>query len=156
MTAAKPPRKAKDKEPSWAEVRDQRRLSRPPFAAGLCAGARGLADHSTPEGDALLTWYRTAGAWNGREVRLYLARRAIAAKWSCTTAQAVAIIKAAMAHVLFPARRRGSNHPEIDLHAGMRKSVFLDLRGQVGGWLRAGILDAEYGYALATWEPPTP
>lgn len=146
----------KGREPSTAEVRDSRKRSYTPRFAGLCAGARGLADQSTPEGDALLTWYRTAGAWNGREVRLYLARRVLAAKWSCTTAQAVAIIEAAMAHVLVPALRRGSNRPNMDPHAGMRKAVFLDLRGQAGGWLRAGILDAEYGYALATWEPPTP
>ena len=154
MTAAKP--KSKDKEPSWAEVRDRRRRSRPPCFAGLCAGGRGLADHSTCEGDALLTWYRSAGAWNAHEVRLYLARRAIAANWTCTTLQAAAIIESAMAHVLVPARRPGGSRPDIEANAGMRKAAFLDLRGQAGGWLRAGILDAEYGYALATREPPTP
>lgn len=154
--AGKPKAKPKPKEPSWAEVRDKRRRSRPPFFAGLCAGGRGLADQSTPEGDALLTWYRTAGAWNGREVRLYLARRAIAAKWTCTTPQAAAIIESAMAHVLVPARRPGGSRPDMDAHAGMRKSAFLDLRGQAAAWLRAGILDAEYGYWAATREPPTP
>lgn len=156
MTAGKPKAKRKLKEPSWAEVRDKRRRSRPPFFAGLCAGGRGLADQSTPEGDALLTWYRTAGAWNAQSVRIYLARRAIAAGWTCSTLQAVAIIESAMALVLVPVRRRGGDRPNIEPHAGMRKVVFFELRAQAGAWLRAGILDAEYGYALATREPLTP
>lgn len=156
MTGGKAKAKNKPKEPAWAEVRDQRRRSRPPFAAGLCAGGRGLANHSTREGDALLTWYRTAGAWNGREVRLYLARRAIAAMWTCTTQQAAAIIESAMAHVLVPARRPGAIRPDMEPHAGVRKGVFLAMRGQAAAWLRAGILDAEYGYWIATREPSTP
>lgn len=130
MTGGKAEGRAKPKESAWAEVRDRRRRSRPPFAAGLCAGGRGLANHSTREADALLTWYRTAGAWNGREVRLYLARRAIAATWICTTQQAAAIIESAMAHVLVPTRRPGGIRPELPPNAGMRKGLFLDLRGQ--------------------------
>lgn len=149
-----PKGKRKDREPSWAEVRDCRKRSYTPRFAGLCAGARGLADQSTPEGDALLTWYRTAGAWNGREVRLYLARRVCAANWTCTAKQAAAIIEDAMAHVLIPPRRQHRQGKRT--HAGLRKDAFFEMRGQAGGWLRAGILDAEYGYAMATREPHTP
>lgn len=125
--------------------------SRPPRYAGLDAGARGLADHATRDADALLLWYRTQGQENRTEVELYLARRAIAADWRCTTVQAAAIIRDAMAHVV-------SRRPRANAQmAGMRKADYLDLRGRASAWLRAGVMEAVWRYEMANLpEPPPP
>jgi hypothetical protein len=121
--------------------------SRPPTYAGLDAFARGLADHATRDADALLLWYRTAGQENRRHVELYLARRAIAAKWDCTTQQAAAVIADAMTHV---ALRRPNGAGRAAYSVGMRKANFLELRALASAWLRAGVMDAVWRYGLAT------
>lgn len=122
--------------------------SRRPVFCGLDAGARGFADYTTPDADALLVWYRSAGRAERRAVQLYLARRAVAAGWSCSITQAKAVIEDAMFHVLIPPGRRGAPTKGA-LTAGMRKREFYRLRADAGAWLRAGILDAEYRHALA-------
>ena len=126
------------------------RQSRPPRYLGLDAGARGLADHWSRDGDALLTWYRSHGRENRHAVCLYLARRAIAADWGCTSTQAVAIIEEAMHHV---ANRRPRARAQV---VGLRKATFLHLRQQASAWLRAGILDAVWRYELANRREPLP
>ena len=124
--------------------------SKVPTLAGLDAGARGIADHLSREGDALLVWFRTAGRMQRRDVELYLARRAIAAGWDCDSADAAAIIRDAMLHVLTRRKRCAAKQ------LGMRKCDFLALRSRASAWLRAGILDAcwRYGIAADLWEPP--
>lgn len=117
--------------------------SKPPRYAGLDAGARGMADHATREADALLLWYRTCGQDNRTEVELYLARRAIAADWHCTTPQAAEIIRDAMAHVI--TRRPNAGASAVTL----RKADYLEMRGQASAWLRAGLLEAVYRYEMA-------
>lgn len=125
--------------------------SRPPRYAGLDAGARGLADHGRArDADALLVWYRTMGQDRRSAVELYLARRAIAADWQCTTEQAAAIIREAMAHV---ATRRPRAYAAV---LCMRKATFLALREQASAWLRAGIMEAVWRYELATLPEPLP
>lgn len=127
------------------------RQSRPPSYAGLDAGARGLADHWTPDADALLLWYRTGGADRRLDVELYLGRRAIVTGWTCTTEQAAMIIREAMAHVA--TRRPRANAAGVRI----RKETFLVLRQQASAWLRAGILDAVWRYEMANRpEPPPP
>jgi hypothetical protein len=121
--------------------------SRPPTYAGLDAFARGLADHTTRDADALLLWYRTAGQENRRHVELYLARRVIAAEWDCTTEQAAAVIGDAITHV---ATRRPNGAGRTAYTVGMRKAAFLELRALASAWLRAGVMDALWRYGLAT------
>lgn len=117
--------------------------SRPPRFAGLDAGARGLADQTTKDADALLVWYRTMGVEKQREVELFLARRAVAAQWECSDVQAVAVIRDAMRLVALRAAKCGS------AGVGIRKSRYLDLRAMAGAWLRAGIMEAVYRYEAA-------
>jgi hypothetical protein len=119
------------------------KCSKPPSYAGLCAGARGLADYSTRDADALLLWYRSGGRIHRREVQCYIARRCIAAGWLCTIEQAAAIIEEAMLVVVTRRHRVGTSR------ARMRKGQFLDMRAQVSAWLRAGIMDALWRYGLA-------
>ncbi|BCT96679.1 hypothetical protein LYSHEL_25500 [Lysobacter helvus] len=123
-----------------------------PALVGLDAGARGIADHMTREGDDLLVWFRSAGRMQTQEVQLYLARRVIAAGWNCDASDAAAIIRDAMLHVL--TRRR----PCAAKVLRMRKRDFLALRSRASAWLRAGILDANWRYGIAAdlWEPPPP
>ena len=125
--------------------------SRPPRYAGLDAGARGIAAHATRDADALLLWYRTQGQEHRTEVELYLARRAIAADWCCTTEQAAAIIRDAMVHVI--SRQPNANAQVVS----MRKSDYLALRGRASAWLRAGVMEAVWRYEMANLPelPPT-
>lgn len=129
------------KQAHWSGELTGPKTSKPPHFAGLNAAARGLADHATHDGDALLLWYRTYGEIGKTDVELYLARRAIGAGWRCSTAQAVQIIDDAMAHVITRRPRAGA--------VAMRKDDYLKLRGQASGWLRAGLVEAVYRYGIA-------
>lgn len=127
------------------------RESRPPRFAGLDAGARGLADHTTKDADALLVWYRTMGTAKRREVELFLARRAVAARWDCSDVQAVAVIRDAMEHVARRSTKFGAKA------VAMRKDRYLDLRAKAAAWLRAAVMDAVWRYGVANLrEPQTP
>ena len=105
-----------------------------------------MADHSTTDADALLTWYRAAGRCHARDVRLHLARRAIAADWPCTAQQAAAIIEATLVHVL---TRRAPCAATGARDVAMRKDVYLQLRATASAWLRAGVMEAEWRYGAA-------
>lgn len=118
----------------------------PPSMAGLCAGARGLADHCQLDGDALLVWYRTGGRLNATAARLHVARRAVAAGWQCTTTQAVAVIGDALTLV---ATRRAPSAQQSAKASGMRKASYLELRVQASAWLRASIMQAEWRHGRA-------
>lgn len=122
--------------------------SRPPSYAGLDAAALGFADFTTRDADALLVWFRTGGRAHRVTVELYLARRAIAADWSCTAEQAAHVIRDAMLHVTIPPGRRGAPTRGA-LTAAMRKRDFYRLRASAAAWLRAAIMDAAYRYGVA-------
>lgn len=117
--------------------------SRPPLDNTACAGARGFARHGTPEGDALLVWYRSHGREQVRAVELYLARRALIAGWPCSDALAAEVIRWAMAHV-----RAGRCRTE-PLAIRLRDETAQELRATAAAWLRAGIMEAEWRYGLA-------
>ena len=117
--------------------------SRPPIDNTACAGARGFARHGTPEGDALLVWYRSHGREQVRAVELYLARRALVACWPVASGQALAIIRWAMAHVR---AGRCRTRPQA---IGIRAEVAQRLRADAAAWLRAGIMEAQWRYGLA-------
>ncbi|MGV8959356.1 MAG: hypothetical protein ACOH1V_03095 [Stenotrophomonas sp.] len=119
---------------------------KPPYFAGMCAGARGIARHTQPDADALLVWYRTAGRTGANAVRLHLARRAIAADWQCFPHQAVVVIEDAMVLVL---RRHAPAASVSAQSVAMRKAEFLVLRCQASTWLRASIMEAEWRYGCA-------
>jgi hypothetical protein len=106
-----------------------------------------MAKHGTPEGDALLMWYRTHGRDNLQAVQLYLARRAIAAGWTCSNADAVTVIGDAMKHVV--AGRRRCRPSQLC----MREEDAQELRASASAWLRAGIMEAVWRYGLADAEP---
>jgi hypothetical protein len=120
--------------------------SKPPTYAGLNAGARGMADHATRDADSLLTWYRTGGREQAQAVQMYVARRVLAARWDCTLQQAVAVIDGAMHHVATRQPRAGC------IGACLRKETFLEYRAQASAWLRAGIMEAEWRYDVASLE----
>jgi len=118
----------------------------PPVTSTLCAATRGYARHGTPEGDALLVWYRSHGRDRVRDVELYLARRALAACWPVTTHQARLLIHWAMAHV----RAGRCRTPQVA--TGLRDATAQALRGDAAAWLRAGIVEACWRYGLARGE----
>ena len=130
----------------------KRKESRPPVYAGLDAAARGFAEFITRDADALLVWYRTGGRERRREAQLYIARRAIAARWDCTAEQAFIVIEDALTHVA------SSRHAPSHRAACMRKKHYFRLRALASAWLRAGILDALYRYhsAIESPEPAKP
>lgn len=140
-----------NRQAHWSGEAVRPRQSRPPCYAGLDAGARGMADHWAQDADALLTWYRTGGQDNRITVELYLARRAIAADWNCTSKQAVTVIREAMLHVATRRPRKAAQE------AHMREGDFLEYRGRASAWLRAGIMEAVWRYELANLpEVPPP
>lgn len=117
--------------------------SSPPIGFTACAGARGFARHGTPDGDALLVWYRSHGTARVSDVERYLARRAMVACWPCDDATAVATIRAAMEHV------RAGRTSRLSPMVGLRKERYQAWRAQASAWLRAGIMEAEWRYGLA-------
>jgi hypothetical protein len=117
--------------------------SRPPAYNTLCAGTRGFAKHGTPEGDWLLTWFRSHGREQVRAVELYLARRALVACWPVDSERALLLIRWAMAHVL-SGRCRTCPVP-----VALRDETAQTLRGDAASWLRAGLMEAQWRYGLA-------
>ena len=117
--------------------------STPPAYNTLCAGTRGFAKHGTPEGDWLLTWFRSHGREQVRAVELYLARRAIVACWPVDAERALLLIRWAMAHVV-AGRCRTCPVP-----VALRDATAQALRGDAASWLRAGLMEAQWRYGLA-------
>lgn len=117
--------------------------SHPPVTFTACAAARGFARHGTPEGDALLIWYRSHGTERIREVEMYLARRVISAGWDFPAEEAARIIRAAMVHV------RAGRTSALRTPRGIRKARYQEHRAQASAWLRAGIMEANWRYGLA-------
>lgn len=117
--------------------------SRPPLNNTLCAGARGFAQHGTPEGDSLLVWYRSHGRERVRAVELHLARRALLSCWPVSSEHAILLIRWAMAHVMAGRCRT----PPVPVC--LRDETAQALRGDAAAWLRAGIMEAQWRYGLA-------
>lgn len=124
--------------------------SKPPRHVGLDAGARGMAKHLTPESDSLLVWYRSHGESQKKAVGLYLARRIVAAGWTCSTQDALILIDCAMTRVAAGRTRKRYLLP------AMRRDDAQELMALATAWLRAGIMDAEWRYGLANAELETP
>ena len=117
--------------------------SKPPIHCTTCAATRAFARHEDPAGDALLLWYRSHGRERIRDVEAYLARRALLADWPCDAAQAVDIIRWAMAHV------RAGRTRTAPVPVALRDDQAQGLRSLASAWLRAGIMEAEYRYGMA-------